>query len=83
MDQASEAKFLASRKDFLTLDSTSLANRNQEIKFGNGRGNKFAANALMFSSFPTYTWFRFLIHFNLSFSFFVCHNHLYVCVCVL
>lgn len=40
MDQASEAKFLASRKDFLTLDSTPLANRNQEIKFGNGRGNK-------------------------------------------
>lgn len=38
MDQASEAKFLASRKDFLTLDSTSLANRNQEINFGNGRG---------------------------------------------
>jgi hypothetical protein len=42
MDQASEAKFLASRKDFLTLDSTSL-NRNQEIKFGNGRGNELAS----------------------------------------
>lgn len=40
MDQASEAKFLASRKDFLTLDSTPLANRNQDIKFGNGRGNE-------------------------------------------
>lgn len=39
MDQ--EAKFLASRKDFLTLDSAPLANINQEIKFGNGRGNKF------------------------------------------
>lgn len=37
MDQASEAKFLASRKDFLTLDSTSLANRNQEINFGRGK----------------------------------------------
>lgn len=43
MDQASEAKFLASREDFLTLDSTSLANRNQDIKFGNGRG-KFCLN---------------------------------------
>lgn len=47
MDQASEAKFLASRKDFLTLDSTALANRNQEIKFGNGRGNERLAS-LMF-----------------------------------
>lgn len=45
MDQASEAKFLASRKDFLTLDST-LANRNQEIKFGNGRGNEKSCASL-------------------------------------
>jgi hypothetical protein len=51
MDQASEAKFLASRKDFLTLDSTSL-NRNQEIKFGNGRGNELAFElSLMSRSF--------------------------------
>lgn len=41
MEQASEANFLASRKDFLSLDSTALANRNQEINFGNGRGNIF------------------------------------------
>lgn len=47
MDQASEAKFLASRKDFLTLDST-LANRKQEIKFGNGRGNKLCLASLMY-----------------------------------
>ena len=53
MDQASEAKFLASRKDFLTLDSTSL-NRNQEIKFGNGRGNELASVFLsrFFPCFP-------------------------------
>lgn len=56
MDQASEAKFLASRKDFLTLDSTSLANRNQEIKFGNGRGNKLAAYCFdVFLPFLLYT----------------------------
>lgn len=41
MDSASEAKFFASRKDFLTLDSAPLANRKQDIKFGNRTGNEF------------------------------------------
>lgn len=42
MDQASDAKLLASRNDFLTLDSTTLANKNsnQDMKFGNGRGKR-------------------------------------------
>lgn len=41
MDQTSDAKLSASQNDFLTLDSTKIANENsnQEMKLGNGRGN--------------------------------------------
>jgi hypothetical protein len=81
MDQASEA--LASRNDFLKLDSTSLANRNQDVKFGNGRGNKLAASALIFFSLLFPVNFV-LIHLNPSFSFFYSTSpSTCVCVCVL
>lgn len=41
MEQATDAKILPSHNDFLTLDSTSLANRNSSqdsIAFSKGRG---------------------------------------------
>lgn len=47
MDPAAEPKYLASRKDFLTLDST-LGNRKQEIKFGNERGNQIRCSSCAF-----------------------------------
>lgn len=59
MEQASEANFLASRKDFLTLDSTPLANRNQEIKFGNGRGKQSFIYFLFLSFVASFQFFVF------------------------